>query len=161
MDLKLKNDFIKLLSNYIVYKDRENVKWNGSFSDLGSLRWRPGKTLYIHGLTNTGKTSFMICLIRVLTGKEPLIVNEIPDGLRFLRDEDIILIDDARGLGNLTREALLNLVEVERPSQLGVKHGTVIIKPGFKRYSWIIINQLIEINILFFRNWSDDMMKSG
>lgn len=111
----------------------------------------------------------MICLIRVLTGKEPLIVNEIPDGLRFLRDPpgaspgggDIILIDDARGLGNLTREALLNLVEVERPSQLGVRHGTVIIKPGFKRYSWIIINQLIEINILFFRNWSDDMMKSG
>jgi len=130
-EYKLKTDFIKVLSNYVVRKDGQ--WWDGSFEDLSLLKWKSGKSLYIYGPTNTGKTSFIISLITELTGKKPLIVNELPDGLRFKKGEGVIVIDDAHGIEELTRERLINLLDYERDSQVNIKHGTVTIPAGTQR----------------------------
>ena len=90
-----------------------------------------GKALLLTGPTGTGKTLSMLAWSVNILGIKPFITNRI-DGLRYYKDEKLIIYDDIPNheLEDLGREEILKLVDCSSvDTTVNIKHGSQLI-PG-------------------------------
>ena len=100
------------------------------------------KTIYLQGDPGTGKTKFIQTYLIEILKLNPLIINNY-DGLRYFVEgvNDCIILDDV-DLKTCSREQVIKLLDSEDAATFDVKHSSVRIPSGIRRY--VLSNLPIE-----------------
>lgn len=95
------------------------------------------RMLYVRGASGTGKTQFLLSLIKSQYGLNPLVVSNL-DGIRFFKAEKhtAILFNDFNWSElEDEREKLIHLLDFESACTISVKHSSLYVPEGVARFA--------------------------